>query len=227
MSPRTRSWPSSRARADRPRAVVLDIGATADLDVATTDMLTALHAELREAGHRAPAGAGPRFRPRPDAPDRADDHDRRGPLLPVGRGGGRGAAADAIGSACDGRGDRRRRAAIGRAAGLTASGRVERRLDDHGDRLVEGASRVPAVARADHDAGRHDDAHHGQAEDHDIGRGRRRPGRSGLAGLMPQRRERRDAGRWHEGAEPQAGDQAAEVRGVVDRATRQRSRRRG
>ena len=79
----------------------------------------------------------------------------------------------------------------------------------------------PTVVRADRDAGRDDDAHHGQAEDHDIGGGRRRPGRSGLAGLMPQRRERRNAGRWHEGAEPQAGDQAADVRGVVDRATRQ------
>ncbi len=32
------------------RAVVLDIGATADLDVATTDMLGALFTELREGG---------------------------------------------------------------------------------------------------------------------------------------------------------------------------------
>ena len=32
-----------RARPEPPRAVVLDIGATADLDVATTDMLAALH----------------------------------------------------------------------------------------------------------------------------------------------------------------------------------------
>ena len=31
-----------------PRAVVLDIGATADLDVATTDMLSALHTDLAE-----------------------------------------------------------------------------------------------------------------------------------------------------------------------------------
>ena len=38
------------ARADRPAAIVLDIGATADFDVATTDMLAALHADLREAG---------------------------------------------------------------------------------------------------------------------------------------------------------------------------------
>ena len=35
-----------RAQAAPPRALVLDIGATADLDVATTDMLAALHAEL-------------------------------------------------------------------------------------------------------------------------------------------------------------------------------------
>jgi sulfate permease, SulP family len=39
-----------RARPDPPAAIVLDIGATADLDVATTDMLTALHADLHEAG---------------------------------------------------------------------------------------------------------------------------------------------------------------------------------
>jgi SulP family sulfate permease len=38
------------ARADRPAAIVLDIGATADFDVATTDMLAALHADLGEAG---------------------------------------------------------------------------------------------------------------------------------------------------------------------------------
>lgn len=38
------------ARADTPRALVLDIGATADLDVATTDMLAALHRELGERG---------------------------------------------------------------------------------------------------------------------------------------------------------------------------------
>jgi SulP family sulfate permease len=37
-------------RPDRPAAIVLDIGATADFDVATTDMLTALHADLHEAG---------------------------------------------------------------------------------------------------------------------------------------------------------------------------------
>ena len=37
-------------RADAPRALVLDIGATADLDVATTDMLAALHAELAGRG---------------------------------------------------------------------------------------------------------------------------------------------------------------------------------
>ena len=39
-----------RARPDRPAAIVLDIGATADFDVATTDMLTALHADLHDAG---------------------------------------------------------------------------------------------------------------------------------------------------------------------------------
>ena len=37
-------------RADTPRALVVDIGATADLDVATTDMLAALHAELAGRG---------------------------------------------------------------------------------------------------------------------------------------------------------------------------------
>jgi high affinity sulfate transporter 1 len=39
-----------RARPSAPEAVVLDIGATADLDVATTDMLDALHKELHENG---------------------------------------------------------------------------------------------------------------------------------------------------------------------------------
>ena len=39
-----------RAQAIVPAALVLDIGATADLDVATTDMLAALHSDLREAG---------------------------------------------------------------------------------------------------------------------------------------------------------------------------------
>ena len=39
-----------RAQASMPTALVLDIGATADLDVATTDMLAALHSDLREAG---------------------------------------------------------------------------------------------------------------------------------------------------------------------------------
>ena len=38
------------ARASAPRAVVVDIGATADLDVATTDMLSALSTDLRENG---------------------------------------------------------------------------------------------------------------------------------------------------------------------------------
>ena len=49
MSRRTRSWPWS-AHSRPAGAIVLDIGATADFDVATTDMLTALHADLREAG---------------------------------------------------------------------------------------------------------------------------------------------------------------------------------
>ena len=87
MSRRTRSWPSSRRSPRRPASLVLDIGATADLDVATTDMLAALHADLREAGIELRLVAGPRFRPRSDAPDRADGDDRRRPLLPVRRGG--------------------------------------------------------------------------------------------------------------------------------------------
>ena len=59
------------ARADAPRALVLDIGATADLDVATTDMLAGLHVELAGRRRRGPAGAGARIGPRPDAADRA------------------------------------------------------------------------------------------------------------------------------------------------------------
>lgn len=39
-----------RARPTAPSALVLDISATADLDVATTDMLSALHRDLRERG---------------------------------------------------------------------------------------------------------------------------------------------------------------------------------
>jgi high affinity sulfate transporter 1 len=39
-----------RARPSAPAALVVDIGATADLDVATTDMLKALHTYLGEAG---------------------------------------------------------------------------------------------------------------------------------------------------------------------------------
>ena len=39
-----------RRQRKAPGALVLDIGATADLDVATTDMLAALHTDLREAG---------------------------------------------------------------------------------------------------------------------------------------------------------------------------------
>ena len=38
-----------RALPARPRAVVMDIGATSDLDVATTDMLSALHADLGDS----------------------------------------------------------------------------------------------------------------------------------------------------------------------------------
>ena len=39
-----------RAQPTVPAALVLDIGATADFDVATTDMLAALHSDLHEAG---------------------------------------------------------------------------------------------------------------------------------------------------------------------------------
>ena len=39
-----------RAQPTQPRALVLDIGATADLDVATTDMLAALLTDLQERG---------------------------------------------------------------------------------------------------------------------------------------------------------------------------------
>ena len=39
-----------RGQSEAPGVLVLDIGATADLDVATTDMLAALHTDLREAG---------------------------------------------------------------------------------------------------------------------------------------------------------------------------------
>ena len=80
-----------RARAPGPRAVVLDIGATADLDVATTDMLIGARLRARGRRRRAPARPGARVRPRPDAQDGAGRHDRRGALVPVGRGGGRGA----------------------------------------------------------------------------------------------------------------------------------------
>ena len=68
----------ARASAEPPRAVVLDIGATADLDVATTDMLAGPVDGAPARRHRSPAGPGPRVGPRPDAPDRADDDDRRG-----------------------------------------------------------------------------------------------------------------------------------------------------
>ena len=44
----------------------------------------------RRTGRRCPAGAGARIGPRPDAADGPDDDHRRGPLLPVGGGGGRG-----------------------------------------------------------------------------------------------------------------------------------------
>ena len=50
MSPRTRSWPSSGKPRPGSGRVVLDIGATADLDVATTDMLAALFTELEQDG---------------------------------------------------------------------------------------------------------------------------------------------------------------------------------
>ena len=66
------------------RAVVLDIGATADLDVATTDMLgRALHRTPRGRG-RAPPRPGSQPRPRPDAPDGPGRPHRRGALVPVG-----------------------------------------------------------------------------------------------------------------------------------------------
>ena len=39
-----------RGRSGAPAALVLDLGATADLDVATNDMLRALHTDLRESG---------------------------------------------------------------------------------------------------------------------------------------------------------------------------------
>ena len=94
MSPRTRSWPLIAERAE-PRALVLDIGATADLDVATTDMLAALHGELARTWDRLPPRPGAWVGPRPDAPDRPDDDHRRGPLLPVGRGRRRRAAPGA------------------------------------------------------------------------------------------------------------------------------------
>ena len=50
MSPRTRSWPSSGARSVAPAGLVLDIGATADLDVATTDMLASLLTDVHDSG---------------------------------------------------------------------------------------------------------------------------------------------------------------------------------
>ena len=83
------------------------------------------------------------------------------------------------------------------------------------------ATRAPAVARADRDAGRDDEPDHGQAEDQDVARRRRRPAPTRCS---PGRCHSDDSvgtrGRWHERAEPQAGRQPAEVRGVVDRAAR-------
>jgi hypothetical protein len=64
-----------------PRAVVIDIGATADLDVATMDMMAALLDELDVLGVEL-GSASPRVDPRPDATIGADGERRRRPLLP-------------------------------------------------------------------------------------------------------------------------------------------------
>ena len=74
------------------RAVVLDIGATADLDVATTDMLAALFTRAPRERDRTPPRPGARLGPRPDAPNGPGRPHRRGALVPVGRGCRRGAA---------------------------------------------------------------------------------------------------------------------------------------
>ena len=76
-----------------PRAVVIDIGATADLDVATMDMMAALLVELGVLGVDLRLSQVRGIGPRPDATVGADGERRRGPLLPVRRGGRGGAAA--------------------------------------------------------------------------------------------------------------------------------------
>ena len=130
-----------RARAAGTRAVVLDIGATADLDVATTDMLMGLASELARRRRRAPARPGSRLRPRPDAQDRAGRHDRRGALVPVGRGW------------------RSRRPSLRRRGTDRGTGAARGRARD---RLAE--SRV----RPDGEPGHDDDRDHRQGEKEDV-----------------------------------------------------------
>ncbi len=64
------------------RLVILDIGATGDLDVTTADMLLELHPGPGRAGRVPVAGPGQGACPRPDASQRLDGGHRRGPPVP-------------------------------------------------------------------------------------------------------------------------------------------------
>ena len=165
------------ARPEPPRALVLDIGATADFDVATMDMLAALSLELGRLGDRPAAEPGPRLGPRPDAPVRPDDDHRRGPLLPVRRGGRRRAAArPADRVSC--------RDAVLTVVTSTRAEPVASVSDDPtrpGDaRRARDRDAVLAIGRPDRDAGHDHDADDRDPEHEDVGRApspaRRPPG---------------------------------------------------
>ena len=203
-----------RARRSPRRGLVLDIGATADLDVATTDMLASLLTDLHDSGidlRLAQVRGSVRDRMR-----------RTGLMTVIGE------ERFYLLGRC-----RRRRAAAATAADRDAcrlmcphgrhDDRAAHRLSqrDADDRPPADLRRIGdhvSPARPDRDAGDHDDTDDRDAQRQDVprrgGATRRRPR---PVRLSPQRGERRDAGRWHERAEPQTRDQPADVRRVVDR----------
>ena len=175
------------------RAVVLDIGATADLDVATTDMLAALFTGLRDSGielRLAQVRGSVRDRMR-----------RTGLVDLIGEehwflSDEAAVAAPVVDREAE-TGEPPARRRLTRTRTLPSRGRWSR------PRARPRRRSRPPPARA----GRCSPA---------PWRCRHRPPPSLVS--LPERGHRRDAGRWHERAEPQPGRQPAEVRRVVDRA---------
>ena len=132
------------------RAVVLDIGATADLDVATTDMLAALFTELGKRGVELRlAQVRGSVRDRMRRTGLVDAH-RRGALVPVRRGRRRGTGPGARGTG--------RRAAADRGVAADWIAADRRRA----------ARRLASRAGPDRDPGHDDDRERSEREEEDV-----------------------------------------------------------